>query len=156
MTIARQWAARWADGRNRTVPAATVAHAILDIELKKKDACEASDLVNEARPNTSPLHPLFEWDDSVAAERFREEQARHIIRNVRFTSIPANDEPAITKVAFISIGSGYRNIDAVLRSKPLREKMLEDARNQLKAWDERFGHLSELAVIRNAIRGLPD
>lgn len=39
-------------------------------------------VVAEARPAAAPLHPAFEWSDSVAAERYREHQARALIRAV--------------------------------------------------------------------------
>lgn len=41
-------------------------------------------VVEEARPVDAVLHPFFEWDDSVAAELHRQEQARSMIRRVRF------------------------------------------------------------------------
>lgn len=41
-------------------------------------------VVGAARDPAHPLHPRFEWDDSVAAERFRIAQARAIIRDITF------------------------------------------------------------------------
>lgn len=40
-------------------------------------------VVDEARPASAPLHPVFEWDDRTAAEAFREHQARNLVRAVR-------------------------------------------------------------------------
>lgn len=40
-------------------------------------------VVNESRPAGAPLHPVFEWRDEVAAERFREHQAKQLITVVR-------------------------------------------------------------------------
>jgi hypothetical protein len=44
-------------------------------------------LLERARPNTSPIHELFEWDDSVAAEKHRVEQARRLIASVTITIV---------------------------------------------------------------------
>lgn len=41
-------------------------------------------VVESARPSDAPLHPFFEWDDARAAEAHRLEQARSMIRRVRF------------------------------------------------------------------------
>jgi hypothetical protein len=41
-------------------------------------------MVSDARDKNSPLHELFEWDDATAAHTARIEQARYIIRTVRF------------------------------------------------------------------------
>jgi hypothetical protein len=39
-------------------------------------------VVDEARPASSPLHPVFEWNDLEAAEQHRQHQARNLIRAV--------------------------------------------------------------------------
>lgn len=65
-------------------------------------------VVDAARPVDSPIHDLFEWDDSVAGERWRREQARHLIIQCRvtvqtsedqrvtirrYTALPINEDP---------------------------------------------------------------
>lgn len=40
-------------------------------------------VVDRARPPDSPLHPLFEWDDSIAGDLHRQNQARTLIRTVK-------------------------------------------------------------------------
>lgn len=49
-------------------------------------------VVDAARPAESPLHDLFEWDDSVAGERWRREQARHLIIQCRVTVQTSDDQ----------------------------------------------------------------
>lgn len=39
-------------------------------------------VVEEARPESAALHPAFEWDDSVAGERYRVHQASTLVRAV--------------------------------------------------------------------------
>lgn len=56
------------------------------------------DVVEAARAEHSPLHPYFEWKDSVAANQYRLEQARHLTR-----SIEIRIAPAISTRAFVSI-----------------------------------------------------
>jgi len=46
----------------------------------------------EARPEDSPGHPYFTWDDAEAASAFRLEQARTLIRRVKF-EVWYEDEP---------------------------------------------------------------
>jgi len=41
---------------------------------------KASDVLDEARSEDSPIHEYFEWDDSVAANLHRLKQARVLIR----------------------------------------------------------------------------
>ena len=40
-------------------------------------------VVKDAKSVSSPLHTHFEWDDDVAANKFRLDQARRLIRSVR-------------------------------------------------------------------------
>ena len=39
-------------------------------------------LLEESRPAGAVLHGLFEWDDTVAAEKFRAEQARTCVVHI--------------------------------------------------------------------------
>lgn len=50
------------------------------------------DVVNAARNRRSPLNPFFEWDDSVAAQRYRLQQASLLIRRVR-VEVTVNQVP---------------------------------------------------------------
>jgi hypothetical protein len=54
-------------------------------------------VVDEARPEEAPLHPAFEWRDSVAAENYRQHQASTLIKVVRV--VPATpQEPRVASV----------------------------------------------------------
>jgi len=48
---------------------------------------EPKQVIEAARDPASPLHSYFEWDDRVAAERYRENQARTLIRSVTVTIV---------------------------------------------------------------------
>lgn len=65
---------------------------------KQRGGLDAESVVNAARPETSTLHPTFEWDDSVAGERYRLIQARTLIRAVQ---VVRNDEPARSVYAYV-------------------------------------------------------
>lgn len=46
----------------------------------------AREVVDDATPSTSPLHPLFPWDDAEAADKHRLDIARSLIRSVVVTT----------------------------------------------------------------------
>ena len=58
-----------------------IANIIVAIE-KKKGLITPNDLVNQARSESSPIHNLFEWDDTEAASQYRLSQARNIINHI--------------------------------------------------------------------------
>lgn len=51
--------------------------------LERDGRLTAAGVLDSARDSASPLHRCFEWDDSVAGERYRLDQARRLIRSVR-------------------------------------------------------------------------
>lgn len=51
---------------------------------KAKGRITPRDVVEAARSASSPLHGYFEWNDSEAAERYREIQARTLLRSISF------------------------------------------------------------------------
>lgn len=61
---------------------ADVAAAALDEIRKEHGKLTAQIVVEAARPDDSPLHPEFEWDDAKAAENYRARQARDMIRAI--------------------------------------------------------------------------
>ena len=112
------------------------------------------DVVEEARPATSPLHNSFEWDDGKAAEAWRIEQARHLIQ-VSVTVLPGVSSPVR---AFVSLTSdrrdagGYLTIEAVLGKVDLKEKMLKDAAAELAIFISKFKGIQELVDVTESAK----
>jgi hypothetical protein len=61
-------------------------------------------VVEASRPADAPLHHRFEWDDSIAGERYREVQAAQIIRSVKVTRITDTERGAVPVRAFLAVG----------------------------------------------------
>lgn len=70
-------------------PRNEVSAAVKDAlsRLERDGRLTANDVVEAARDPRSPLHEHFEWDDDAAAEAWRIEQARRLIRTVRLVVI---------------------------------------------------------------------
>ncbi len=62
------------------------------------------EIVNAARSEDSALHPYFEWDDQKAAEKYRQNTARRLVRAViiKPEKNTPEDNPA-THRAYISV-----------------------------------------------------
>jgi hypothetical protein len=101
-------------------------------------------VVEAARNPRSPLHRHFEWDDAKAAEAYRLDQAREIIRVVR---IEGNDNEEPVR-AFLSVkdaaGVSYRTAEDVQGSLELQLAVLRQAEADLEAWTKRYRELSEI------------
>ncbi len=146
---------KFAKGISFPADAQVVGETIASIRDANDGMVQAADLVNEARPKQAPLHNLFEWRNGVAAEKFREEQARRVIRAVRTVFDETSDEP-IETVAFVRVrteeqGSGYVSSVRAMTDDDMRSQVLAEARAAIIGWQKRYRHLQELEVIFNAI-----
>jgi len=92
-----------------------------------------SALVEAARPEDSPAHGGFEWDDDLAAEQFRLQQARQWIRIVK-VEVSGELERLIhvncVNIDTSRIEEGYYKPVSVIRSSP---EELTNALGQLQA-----------------------
>ena len=119
------------------------------------------DVVHDAKPVSAALHPAFEWNNQKAASLYREDQARGIIRSIVIVEPAADEEEKpVSSIAYVSVaqspqqGQGYMATTEAMADPELRERVLGQAIAQLSGWKRRFGHLSELAGVVEAIEEL--
>lgn len=65
-------------------------------------------VVKEARLKKSPIHAAFEWDDTLAGEKYRLHQARNIIRAVRVVTEDDAGE-SVSHPQFVHINRGHED-----------------------------------------------
>lgn len=116
-------------------------------------------VVEAARPKTSPIHDQFEWDDSIAAQKYRLIQASDLIRvSVEVIDCGGNRDPVMVR-AFTSLttdrggeAGSYRATVSVLSDAEMRKQMLSDALAELAAFERKYAMLKELADVFSAYR----
>ena len=110
-------------------------------------------VVDAARDTKSVLHRHFEWNDKAAAEKFRLDQARSLIRCIHVES--EDTEIGATR-AFLSIrdksGVSYRTIADVLNSADLQQRLLAQAEKDLLAFEARYQNLEDICSLIRAAR----
>lgn len=122
--------------------------------LESEGRLTPKNLVEASRPEDAPLHKCFEWDDTVAADKWRQAQAAYIIRSVE-VQIERSSEPTRAFVATVSDASGeYRSIGYVLRQSDSRKALMENARRELLSFRRKYQTLHELADVFDAIDGV--
>ena len=108
-------------------------------------------VVEEARNRRNPLHRHFEWNDKTAAEAYRLDQARSLIRIVQ---IEDTDRDVPPRRAFVSVnddGKSYRGIAEVLSSQSLQLAVLVSAERELRAFEARYNELLDICeLVRDA------
>jgi len=120
----------------------TSAEAVISVcaELAAKDQLSAKTMVAVSRPEDAPLHREFEWDNEIAGEKYREEQARSIIRCVVIeTDERPNAQPVRAYVNITAEKDGaYRPVDAVLAKRDSRALLMKQARGDMEAFRAKY------------------
>ena len=134
-------------------------------------------VVNAARTEDNPLHPLFDWQDKTAAEAYRHQQAAYILRNLQINYIRKDsetDEPQMRRMRVYlnvkekSVDGGdddgddledgdelpapkrvYLSSVSVFQDPHYRSSMLGQAKRELETWRNRYAAFQEFdSVIR--------
>lgn len=117
----------------------TAIAATTDGELMPKSVVEA------ARNPKSPLHKHFEWDNEVAAEAHRLDQARRLIRCIRVEDEEASEGHAPAFVSITDKGRvSYRTTSEVRNSEHLQMLVLAAAERDLEAFEKRYRDLQDV------------
>ena len=114
--------------------------------LEKTVGLTAKTLLDASRPEDAPLHNEFEWNDSVAAEKYREDQARYIIRMLCIES-EQKDTPPVRAFFTISPESPYENIQRIVSNPEKRTSLLEMAFAEFKAFEAKYKAVSEFTPV---------
>ena len=101
------------------------------------------DLVDAARADGSPIHHLFQWDDSAAAEAFRRAQARRWIQLVIVVHERKPERMWVSIEEDRRAGGGYRRLQVVLNDAEMRPQYVKDAKRELTHWIDKYGHVAE-------------
>lgn len=110
----------------------------------------AGQVVDWARDNpASALHGAFEWNDTRAANEYRLEQARGLIR---LHIVVDDDGPTFVSLSFDRTrGGGYRTVADVVKSRDLSEILLRDALAELERVQKRYARVEALTAVWRAV-----
>lgn len=105
-------------------------------------------IVDFARNKNTELHKCFEWNDSIAAEKYREQQARVIVCNIVYVKDEETKEPTnIRAISYSTITNSYKPTRLILHKQEEYQALLEKAFSELRAFKEKYHSLSELEEI---------
>ena len=115
-------------------------------------------VVADASDPRSPLHDQFEWNDTEAAIKYREDQARRLIRNI-MVRVTVDDEQQDVRF-FLSVSQGkersYRNISYVSNDADLQEQVVQQAHAELERWRTKWGQYRQLQEFVDAIANVQE
>lgn len=133
-----------------TVDANIVGQEIQDIE-NKKGSVTKQDLVDRAREKSNPMHDLFEWDDTVAAEKYRCKQAGDILCNLKI--VVEGDGQQVSR-AWVNIEkvapnctARYVNVEVAMKDEGAKTTVFENALRELENFKRKYENLHELETL---------
>jgi len=151
--------AYWKRGYRNKLDPGTAFAALEKIKDKNSGVLTAGLVVLEAEKPRHVLHKSFEWIDSIAADEYRLEQARRLLRSIEVvykdtphipptrgyvtvTEEASNDQPE-RKV--------YRTTAEALEDPIARDEVLGNAIRDAISFRRKYAALSELAEVFAAI-----
>lgn len=146
-------------GPQYAVSAEKVAHHLQKLE-EENGSVTREDFLESARSEDSEMHKLFEWDDSIAAEKYRLRQATDIIHSIKVTVVEEKKEPVSMKAFVIpdytgkaAVGKkgGYINIRKAVESEDTRADLLNDARKNVQWFMGKYRAITELSGVISAM-----
>lgn len=109
-------------------------------------------LVDLARDKRHPLHDRFEWDDRIAGEAHRRDQAHKLITSLRITYRP-DDRPQETVRAFHAVrGEGgivYHPAEKVAQDPFLARLVMADMEREWHQLKSRYDQFTEFWQMIN-------
>ena len=135
-----------------------------DIAAKVVESCKDSSgyiqptaVVDKSRPAEAELHGCFEWQDNIAADRWREQQARVLIKNIVTVEIRDDDKKQDVIKTFVHVISpeeqsrGYKMTAVAVQDPRDRDYILSTARRELASFKSKYSKLTEFAALMNTI-----
>lgn len=151
------WQYEWAPGARIGIKAQPAGERIDYLREKKGSALQAEDVLKDAVRKRSPLHDHFEWDDGTAANLYRLEQARLLLRSIVRCKVTEDDK--VTRKAWVYISGGeeeedeggYEDLDVAMKDSVLRQHVLNAAEREMVSFKRKYDGLVELAAVFDAM-----
>ena len=155
----------WKSGTQFPVDAKIAADTIRNLQRTLgKDTITAKELLDVSRDPNAPLHSCFEWNDSIAAEKFRVDQARRIIGSIEVQFVDDDAPEHLTKTRYMvsvvpvapKLQGEFAPIDIVRKNPDYYKQVLQNALNDLRAFQRRYSDIQELSGVFKAINDFGD
>lgn len=119
-------------------------------EISKLSEITPQSVVDLARDEKSALHSDFEWNDTIAGEKYRKIQASEMIRMFVFTPVKEDNEP--TRVFEISTQKNvYKPTQMIVKNEDEYQSLLKMAVRELNNFKRKYHRLAELGKVFEAI-----
>lgn len=150
----------WRDGYRYKKDANIVGQVLTEIE--ERDGFVTSEsFLEESRPEEAETHDMFEWRDSIAAEKYRLDQARKILLQITYTVV--RDEERTGSVELVEAQefkphSGWVNVSRKgMHGTPAKMVSIELAAQDRTMWKQVLANaVAEMTAATNKYRSFKE
>lgn len=134
------------------------------IKISNSIGLTPENVIEQAKSKSNPLHDYFEWDNSLASEKWRKQQARFLINEISWViekqdyktkEVTFKITPAFESVNVINesgeSNKEYKPIYEIMNQEDLRRQVLSNAIREIDFWQNKYRELRELTPIFNVI-----
>ena len=117
------------------------------------DEATPAQILEKGRSEETELHKCFEWNDSIAAEKYRLSQARKICEVLVIQRLPdaPKEAPEIRIFHKTESTGGYKPINRIVQDNDEYQKLLQRAFAEFHALKIKYQNLQELDYITSLI-----
>ena len=151
-------------GKCYNADAQKVAYEIAELGDGLEDSTLYEQIVEKGRNESTELHKCFEWNDTVAAEKYRIVQARDITRHLYYVRREPEDEEERQEDRTVVLSEKFRVFTHmngtpgimqtvhIVKDDDKYRQLLEQAMNELRAFKRKYECLKELKPILDLIQ----
>ena len=149
-------------GHSYKVPAQVVGELLDDI-IKRDGSFTPKSFVDASRPDDAPTHLLFEWNDSIAGEKYRLVQASTIRSCIKIAHTKVDEETGKAEKLYVPAFVNKERDDNITKAKFVhfdramakdsewRETILQNAKRELIEFREKYRLYTEFSAVIAAI-----
>ena len=127
------------------------AQKVADETLATASSATTAQILDKARDEQTELHKCFDWNDAEAAEKWRLQQARHIVCNLVIKEKSETPRPEVRVFYKTDADSGYKPTVLIMQDKDEYRKLLDRALAELNSFKAKYKTLAELDGVFDAI-----
>lgn len=124
---------------------------VLDQIEKQEGMITPQSVVERARNENSPIHDMFDWNDTSAAEKYRIWQARQYIKDITVEIVGQPSQGFFNVMVSVEDvkTQGYFSTEKVLSDEVMKKAVLKEALSKLLYWKRLYKDFSELSGLVN-------
>lgn len=146
----------WKEGMGSFYNGVKAEDIVYELNKISTESITPEQVLNAARDKKSIMHQFFEWNDTVAAEKYRKMQAQQLILKIAYVK----DEKDTQQKRYyhnISYSTGeYHPVEYVFQHEDAYSMLKKRAIDYLRNAEKKFAEIEELQSVWHLIKQVLD